>query len=298
MIEQNKSQSIGPSRQTVLGLPVDRAILFSNERGIYKQRIARRQTKLLEKITFLRPFLKEGEKILLVTTGCSPVSFLEQFLAGWIIFYLKRSLFVFTDKRIFHIPTKANYTYRNSIAQILYSDCEKITMKGGTLSLQYENGQRERFNYLAGRERKRIKALLEKASPAEEGSRARGRTYLCPSCAKELGKEQYTCPNCRLVFKDKAQGKRISILYPGGGYFYTGHPFLGIGDAVTEFGLIVLVVVSAIDLAAGAQGGATRFILFGFALVLEKAISVYHSNHFLEEDIPREREIKPRIGNQ
>ncbi len=27
-------------------------------------------------------------------------------------------------------------------------------------------------------------------------------------------------------------GRKISIIYPGGGYFYTGHPFLGLRDAL------------------------------------------------------------------
>ena len=137
--------------QNVLGLPVNRDILFSNHKNIYKQGTDKRQTKLFQKISFIKPFLEEGERILLVTTGCSPMSIIEQFLTGWIVFYLKRSLFVFTNKRIFHIPAKLNYSYRNSIAQILYTDCQTIGMKWGTLAVKYKNGKKLSREYSSDR---------------------------------------------------------------------------------------------------------------------------------------------------
>jgi hypothetical protein len=294
-MEQTKNALTGPGEQTLLGLPVDRRILFSDAKGSYKPRIQERQTKLIERIAFIKPFLKEGEKIILVTTGCSPISVLEQFLTGWLVFYLKRCLLVFTDRRILHIPTRANYACRNSMAQILYADCEKISVKGGALLVHYKNGEKERFYYVASSERRKLKALFETVSLAGELSKAGRRTHLCPRCAAELNKDQYTCTNCRLAFKDKAEGKRISILYPGGGYFYTDHPLLGIGDAITELGLMILIVGSAIGVARGFEGGIFLLVISGILLVLEKAISVFHSNLFIQEYIPREKEIRPRI---
>jgi uncharacterized CHY-type Zn-finger protein len=284
--------------QNVLGLPVDRDIIFSNHKGIYKKRVEKRQTKLIEKISFIKPFLKEGERIILVTTGCSPISILEQFLTGLIVFYLKRSLFIFTSKRIFHIPTGTNYSYRNSIAQILYADCQLIKMKGGSVVVKYKNGKKEKFYYIAGKEMKKIKALLKTISVEGIQSKTAGRIHLCPRCIKELIKDEYTCPNCRLDFKNKAKGQRISILYPGGGYFYTGHPFLGIGDAITELILMVVVIMSLIDLIKGDEHSIATLITFGIALMIEKVISVYHTNHFIKEYIPEEKDIKPIIASQ
>ena len=57
----------------IFGLPVDREILLSNHKNVYKKRIEKRQRKLIVKLTFLKPFLKKGEKILLITTGYSPL---------------------------------------------------------------------------------------------------------------------------------------------------------------------------------------------------------------------------------
>jgi len=81
MSEILKNQKV--VEQNVLGLPVDRDIIFSNHKNTYKKGVEKRQTKLFQKISLLKPFLKEGEKILLVTTGCSPMTIMEQLLTGW-----------------------------------------------------------------------------------------------------------------------------------------------------------------------------------------------------------------------
>ncbi|MBI4822860.1 MAG: hypothetical protein HY805_01335 [Nitrospirae bacterium] len=287
--------------QNVFGLPVDHDIIFSNHKGIYKQGVEKRQTKLLKKISFIKTFLKVDEKIILITTGCSPMSIFEEWSMGWIATYLKRSLLVFTNKRIFHIPTERDYSYRNSIAQILYGDCQAIEMKEGLrrkLVIKYKSGEKEKFPYIARTERKKIKALLKTISLEGIQSNTAGRIHLCPRCTKELTKNEYTCPNCRLDFKDKAEAKKISIVYPGGGYFYTRHPLLGVADAITESILLLFVVLSLVDTLQGGKDGFNSFVLFSIILALEKVITVYHSNHFIKEYIPKEKEIKPIIASQ
>ena len=276
-----------------LGLPLDREILFSNHKGNYKKRIEKRQTKLLENVAFLKNFLKEDEKILLITTGCSPTPILEQLLTGWIFIYLKRSLFIFTNKRLFHIPTKRNYSYRYSIAHILYPDCDSIQLKGNRLVVGYKNGKKEKFLYIARKEKKKIKALLPTISFEGTPSEMQKRIHLCPRCTKELEEEKYICPHCFLEFKEKDKAKKISLIYPGGGYFYTRHPFLGVSDAIVETILLVLVIVSLIDAIKGVEGSGYELFPFAILLVIEKLISVYHSNHFIKEYIPKEKDIVP-----
>ncbi len=95
------------------------------------------------------------------------------------------------------------------------------------------------------------------------------------------------------IFKDKAEGKKVSIIYPGGGYFYTGHPILGFGDAITELVLMILVVASLFNVLKGNESGISSLIFYGILLFFEKVITVYHSNHFINEYIPKEKEIKP-----
>lgn len=286
------------AEQNVLGLPVDRKAAFTNHKKVYKKRIEKRQRKLIEKVSFIRPFLKDGEQIMLVTTGCSPISFLEQFLTGWIVFYIKRAVFIFTNRRIFHIPTKANYDYRNSIAQILYADCESIRVKGRALMIEYKNGKKEKFYYIAGKERKKLKVLFQTFKPTGEPSRAGERTHLCPSCSAELVKDSYACPSCRLEFKEKGEAKKVSLFFPGGGYFYTRHPVLGFLDAAGEIFLMAAVGVGIYNMANGAAGGMADLIVFGSALVIEKFTSVYHASHFVREYITKEKEFKPRLMPQ
>jgi hypothetical protein len=289
-------QLVIPQQDYASDLPLDRDTIFSNHKGIYKKRTEKRQTKLLKKVGFLKNFLKEDERILLISTACSPISILEQLITGWIFIYLKRSLLVFTNKRIFHIPTKKDYSYRNSIAQILYPDCNSIQIKGRKVIIEYKNGEKEKFFYLASKEKKKAKSLLQSLSLEGSPSESQKRNHLCPRCTERLQDGKYVCPNCHLAFKDKDEGKKISLIYPGGGYFYTRHPFLGISDAIVETLLIVLVVASLIDAVKGIEGSSVDTLIFLLVLVMEKAISVYHSNHFIKEYIPKEKDVQPIEG--
>jgi hypothetical protein len=293
MKSNSVNQAVTPHQENAFALPLDREILFSNYKGDYKKGIEKRQTKLLKKTPFLKNFLKEDERILLITTGCSPTSFLEQLLTGWIFIYLKRSLFIFTNSRIFHIPTKRNYSYRNSIAQILYSDCKSIQIKRRNFIVEYKNGMKEKFLYIARKEKRKIKALLPTISFEGPLSITQKRTHLCPRCTAELDEGKYICENCYLEFKNKDEAKKISLIYPGGGYFYTKHPFLGISDAIVETILIILVILSLINMVKGVQGSGVHLFTFAILLVFEKALSVYHSNHFVKEFIPKDKEIRP-----
>lgn len=279
------------NRQHLYDLPVNPDIMFADHKNVYKARIEKRQRKLLEKIQFIRPFLHEDETILCITTGCSPVSIVEQLLTGWIVFYLKRSLFVFTDKRIFHIPTKHDFSYRGSIAQILYGDCRCIAIRGRNLVVDYKNGKREKFLYVPGSERSKINILLREGPLDGQLSASSSRAHLCPRCTSPLVEDQYVCPGCSLEFKSREQARKNAIIFPGGGYFYTGHPLMGLGDALAEVYLTVLVVVALLAAVSGAEGGVAALIMVSVILVMEKAISVFHSNHFVKEYIPINRSI-------
>jgi hypothetical protein len=274
-------------------LPFDREIIFSNHKNTYKKGIEKRQKGLLNKIPFLINFLDKDETIRLITTACSPTSSGEQFLTGWIFIYLKRSLLIFTNKRIFHILTKQDYSYRNSIAQLWYNDCKSIFTKGRNLVIEYKNGSREKFLYLSGKEKKKIKTILSSISFEGQPGRNQGRVHLCPRCRHDLEMDRYVCPNCSLQFKDKDEGRRISIIYPGGGYFYTRHPWLGVSDAVVETIFLVSLIVSIIYYFMGVQNSGFNVIFFAILLLIEKLVSVYHSNHFIKEYIPKEKEIVP-----
>jgi hypothetical protein len=290
----------------IFGLPVDKETLFSNHKKIYKKRIENRQRKLIVKLPFLKPFLKRGEKILLVSTGYSPITSLAQYATGFLFVYLKRSLFVFTNHRIFHVPTTPNYQFKDSIAQIFYDGCRSISLKGGTLVVQYAKfGQMEKFKAIALSERKKIKALL-KAKPFSGTKTQLGeRFHLCPQCIHPLSTGKYVCESCQLKFKNKIVAYIIAILFPGGGYFYTRHYLIGLLNAIVEISLLVYIILILKGVLNGAEGIMSYPPLLGAIFLVVKIISVIHSTHFINEFIPRKKPIeanpaaaKPRPQNQ
>lgn len=270
---------------SALAFAADMDAMFADHKGEYRKGVEKRQRKLAAKVEFISRFLQPNERVLFITTACSPFSTLEQLTTGWIIFYLKRAILVVTDKRILHVLTKSNYTYRDSIAEIRYEDIVSMKQSFGALKLKYRNGKKERFLYVARQERRKFKELAKSRTFDPNAKGDAGRTHLCPRCATALDEGVYSCAQCNLQFKSRSEGRRRALIIPGGGYFYTGHWFLGIGDALVEF---VLLVFLAISLLSEADQGATAIVLTVF-LVIEKAISLYHTDHFIKEFLPEEK---------
>ena len=282
--------------QQIFGLPVDRKTLFSNHKKVYKKRIEKRQRKLIIKLPFLKPFLKRGEQIRLITTGYSPLASIAQYVTGFVFVYLKRSLFVFTNLRILHIPTTPAYKYKGSVSQIVYGGCQSIALKGGTLVVEYGNyGKVETFKGIPVAERKKIKALLQRASLAGTKGDAAERKHLCPRCTHRLDAGKYVCQNCQLKFKNKLIARIIAILVPGGGYFYTRHYMIGFLNAVLELFLLFYmgyVILSMTSAPNGFQDSVLLLMLLGAIFIAQKIIAVIHSNHFIEEFIPKDKTLK------
>ena len=283
----------------VFGLPVDRKALFSNHNDVYKKRIEKRQRKLFIKIGPLKPFLKRHEQILLVTTGYSPLSSLGNYLTGFAFSYLKRSLFVFTNLRIIHLPTTSSYKYKNSLAQIVYAGCQSITLKRGTLVVQFAKlNQIEKFEAIAVQERKKIRALLKKSIPLS-GTKGNlsGRIHLCPRCAHRLVEKKYACENCQLNFKGRFVAAMLAILVPGGGYFYLGQRLIGALDAVLEIFLLIYSVYLIRDFYNQVPVNMIYLVAVPALYLYTKITAIIHSNHFIAEFIPTQKNITPGKKN-
>ena len=274
-------------RERNRGIPVEAEVAFTDHWGQRNPKCEQRQKKLLAKLSFIRPYLDEDESVVLVTTACSPFSLLEQFLGGWIIVLLKRSLLVFTNKRFFHVPTTADYSFRRSIAVVDYSWCQKIQVRGGALKVRYHNGKQEQFTCLDGRERKKLKSMFQDTPLPQPEAMPLQRTFLCPNCGVALSRVVQPCQHCGQQFRDRVTANLLSVLVPGGGYFYTGHPVLGVLDALVETYLTLCVFFSAFGALTGSAEASMGFIVFGIVLALEKAVTIYESNHFLQEFLPK-----------
>ena len=286
--------------EELYGLPVDTAIAFCNHKGIYKRKMERRQRNLLKKLVFLAPFLEPDEKILHVTSGWSPITWLDQLLTSTILYSLKRALFVVTNIRILHIPTTHNLSYRGSIAQIPYTDCMQIRIGWSTMTAKYKSGRTEKFHYIRRRDRKKIKTLLKNVSLEGRTSPAFERTHLCPRCTHPLIKDYYICPNCSLGFKSKTRATMLSIIFPGGGYFYTRHPIIGTVAAVTEmlFASMLIFALLAFFLRCPSdpRGLGQAIAVCAIALVFDKLITILYSNKCVAEFIPKQPQVEVLIA--
>ena len=249
-------------REKVFGLPVDRDILFTNERNVYQAGIEKRQRKWFVKLSFLKSFLLSGERILRIAPARSPIRWKEQIITGGFFLGLERALLVFTSYRILHIPTDSAYAYRQCIAQIRYRDIRSIEMRRQTLSIAYKNGQTERFGGVAFRERKKIRQLLPALPLMKQVLQPVGRRHLCPRCTAVLSEQTMRCRRCELPFKSKRIAGLMALLFPGGGYFYSRMFFPGtIFFALEALVLSMLVAIGVVlrsggSLSADFSGGA------------------------------------------
>lgn len=273
----------------IFSLPVECKVLFSNHKNVYKETTEQRQRKLLVKLAFIKPFLKNDENIILVTTGHSPMTTFAQWLFGFLFIFLKRSLFVFTNKRIFMVPTRLNYAYRKSLAYMPYSDMQLICVKRRTLIVKCKLcGQMKKFVGISGRETKKIRAIMNTVKPDKQFAGKTQLTYLCPRCTEEIKEGVDACKNCRQMFKTAKKTRLFSFIAPGGGYFYLGHYVLGAFNALAEVALLVLIVIFAVKVSGDIRNIIQLLYLTGFVAVFValKFTAAYHAGLFTSEHIP------------
>lgn len=293
-IAQNLTRRV--PKEELYGLAVDTAVLFSDHKGIYRRRIEKHQRKLLAKQSFLAPFLEPGEKILHVMSGCSPATFVEQLFTGLLFQPLKRSLFAITNRRMLLIPTTRNLQHRWSVAQILYADCRFIQLRWATLVVKYKSGKTEKFLCVGRKGRKKARTMLRGMPLTGQSSPTMERTHLCPRCTKPLIKDYYACPNCSLKFKKKSWATILSIVFPGGGYFYARHPIIGLLEAIIETIVLLLLAASTtaycISAPSAPRSITQAIMLCAIILGYEKMVTALFSNKCIEGFIPKQRHVE------
>lgn len=290
-----KVQNIFGQPVTIFGLPVERDFIFSNHKGTYKKRVEKQQRRLLVKSTFVKFFLQDDERILCLTTGYSPVSILEQVLTGPAFLFFKRALFIFTDRRILHIPTRFNQSTRSAISQISYNDCSRIYLKGRSLVVAYKNNEQECFHYLGSKERKKLGILLEGIAPRfKEASQHKQRVYLCPSCTNVLDARKSFCPACKMAFKSSLKARLRSLLIPGGGYLYNYYTLPGVAVGLLETALLTCIAYHLAALKAGMSANFGTIALLLALFIAEKFITTFHAQHLIKDFIPEEKNFALR----
>lgn len=280
--------------------------LFTNKKGEEKKSIRKRAEKIFEKLgEEFRRVLAPDEVVLYVTRCQAPVSTFEQTTFGWYIYYITATVVVFTNRRLLHFGVKRNGEWNKILRSASWGDVEEVKVKGWlskTLELKYRTGKKERYWNVSRDDGNKLKVLLDAlfAAGARESSPAQTMVSLCPSCLAELTPQVYQCAKCGLQFKDEKTMVRRSLIIPGGGYFYTGHWFLGFGDFIVETYLLILVIIFAATAAglivdpfaepghepiAGAAAWIAAAFIAGI-LGLEKWLTVHHCRRFVRDFIP------------
>ena len=284
------------------GVRVREDTVYADHRGRERKGVRKRADKALDKLQeTLAKVLEPDEAILHVARCPAPAGILEQFAFGWYIYYVTATVLVFTNRRLLHFPVRRDGSWKKSLRSLRWGDLSEAKVHGlfgPRLRLKYQDGKVETYWGLRRGDAKTIKVLLPVLLSVSLGetSPAQAMSSLCPECFAGLSPGAYQCSRCSLTFKDEKTMIRRSLLIPGGGYFYTGHWFLGVGDFVAEAILLFLVVISVL-LAFGflaepgepqVTAGVALFevAFFGGILGVEKLFTIYHCRRFIRDFIP------------
>ncbi len=271
-------------RERIFGIPVDPEVLFADAHNVYREQIEKRQRQLIIKLSFLRAFLHPGEKVILVTTAYSPLRLAEQLLTAGLFLDLERSLIVFTNYRLLHVPVGRHKRYRQSIAQIRFRDIRSIKLLRGALIIVYKRGTIEKFKAVAYAERRKIGQLLPALPLTKKVVSPSARTHLCPQCARTLIKPVARCSRCGRAFKQKSLFLLATLLSPGAGYGYLRHRRPSV-----YFSIVEALAVSAAALTLWQSGQVVESGMVWSALmtmVLLRGLAWFHAAHLLDEFVP------------
>ncbi len=237
------------------GVLVREDTAFTNSKGGEKKGIRKRAEQAIDKLQEpLRKFLEPEEAVLYIARGQIMLAGVERYFLGWHAYYLAPpSMLVLTNRRLLQLFVQSNGTWKRGVRSARWGDMEEAKVKGwlaAKLDIKYRNGKKEVYWGMIRDDSNKIKVLLEALLPSatSETSPALSVTSVCPECRAVLTPSVYECPRCRLTFKDEKQALWRSILIPGGGFFYTGHPFLGLAhflvEAIVFFAMVFWILVA------------------------------------------------------
>ena len=287
------------------GLPVREDVAFTNAKGEESKSVQKACLKLLEKLQgILQPALQQNEVILYALRGNRPAGAFEQFTLGWIAQTMMGVVLVFTTRRLLVFRVQPGGAWRGSLRTVAWGDVE--TAKAGgwltrTLDLKCRDGGKEKYWGFRFGDAGKLKLILPTLLGAARGEMtpAGKITSLCPKCRTVLTPGVYQCAACQQEFRNEQTLLWRTIFIPGGGYFYTKYPLVGvlsmIGESFLLIGLAVLLAEAAglIPLTPTAEdpnptreGSAIGAAFVAGLLALETLITFVHGRKLVREFIP------------
>ena len=272
------------------GLPIDEHDLFSDHDSVFSEKLKKQRLTLLTKINkFLKRFIKAGEKVIMISRAHSPMTFGELYFSGYFVYFQKRCVLVFTDQRILRISLNLSGKVRDTIVEIDYGNIETIK-RGGvfnpTLIIKFKNGKQDSYTYFNAGDLKKIIAILPKYLD-RPATRTQYQYHLCLRCTNPLEANNYFCPHCRFEYKDPQQMLRYALIFPGGGFFYTGQYLFAVQYLLVEgllLAFFIYALIESINTNALWEGVIGTFIL----LIFTKIIHIFHGRRRIKEYIPKQ----------
>jgi len=281
--------------------------VFTDYKGEESKGVRKRAEQALRNLQDVLTKVLEPQETVLYLARCqAPASAFEQFAFGWYIYKVTGTVLVFTNRRLLDLRIKPkglfgqDFEWTLCLRSIRWGDLVDAKVSGWlspTLALRYRTGKKESYWKLDRGNAKKIKVLLAAllSGAAAEATPAQGVVSLCPTCFAVLTPRVYQCGQCGQVFKDEKTMVRRSLLIPGGGYFYTGHTFLGVGDFFVEAYLLLLLLSVGLALltlpsAPTQDVTAADFLVSGVfiagILAVEKWGTIHHCRRFIRDFIP------------
>lgn len=290
----------------IAGVRIREDTACADVQGRENRKVRKRATKIIETLQEpLKKILQPDESVFYIAEAQAPASLWDQLSFGWYIYQVTSVCLVFTNRRVLHLLLKRGGEWKRSLRSVNLGDVARAEVKGWlfspTLLFTYRGGKSEKYWKLRRDDSKTIKLILNILLPASTGeaTSANAMVARCPDCLAVLTPGVYQCAQCRLTFKDEKTMTRRSLFIPGGGYFYTGRWFLGIGDFIVESILLlmtllwILIVVGLLPLPEepGQDPMSRNDALFTagffmFLLAVEKWVTLHHCRRFIRDYIP------------
>lgn len=281
------------------GIPIRNDVLYTNYKGEENAGIRRQSEKALQKLhPALQRMLLPDEAVLYVARARSPLSILEQLTSAWWTAVLAASAIVITSKRILFFPVKPDGSWRESVRAAYWGDLKEVKAKGLLLknvTFQFLSGTKVTYMNFRRADARKIAVIAAVSIPAAAGKLTSTQTMvqLCPDCRHVLTQGQYSCPACGLTFKNERSMVIRSLLLPGGGYFYTGHPLIAILPAVVEIFLVLYILaILTIGLRSpqGIHGVFPVLLILGLVWAAETSVTILHCRRYVRDFIPEKRD--------
>ena len=265
--------------------PYNFAMLFKGQ-GFFARLRAKRRFKLLKAIDDkLRRVLQPGEKVYFLTQG-STVSLGEQFIVGWIAFYLNKRALAFTSNRIVLLQIGSRNRPGVLVSQMPYGAIASIrSLWMGLCRVKLVNREVYKFQYVPKADRKFLTKFLTGVVQGTNApfQKAMGIEHLCPHCFAVVPGFPPTCPSCNGALKSPLKAGLLSFLFPGIGDWYLGHRAFALFEMLCASLLwLALVVVPLTRPALVPYGPQDKHygLIAGLILLVAHAIDGLLTRHF------------------